>query len=415
MKKKYIYTIFLFAAVLSSCNGHDSEDPDKARQRVTSVDVFCQRPLSAPAATREGDQTEEENSDEFIITEQFTIGDKLYFSQLPPVGDPNFETYNEKHPLYIYEYNGKTATETAPVDWNNGFNFSLPEGSPIFEWETVKEIGSVGNAFSLYAMYFPVGNEYRLKVEDDQRGPENDRYDTSNFAKSDIMGAYHATSSLYTRLRFRLFHLMVYLKVKLYVPKYTVETVENPDTGHEYTYSGFKENAALAAYVMNAYTTLNIEWRANRSSDTEAPLTQQPTGETKNIVMYRHEPKNTTVTIEPKDFYTGDSYGEDEVLAYEFSVLFPMQSFGDNFLCFELQAPESNENDGSGEKRYYYFSASQIVGDKSESYGLTQGTLQELHLYLPRKTNETVLVAAKILPWTPAVTDMTVTKEDKTN
>ena len=86
-----------------------------------------------------------------------------------------------------------------------------------------------------------------------------------------------------------------------------------------------------------------------------------------------------------------------------------MQTVGDNFLCFTLQSPYSED------LRYYYFSGSQIVGDKSESYGLTQGTLQELHLYLPRKTNETVLVGAKILPWLPADTEMTVTKDPQSN
>lgn len=397
---KHLSIFFILFAVLVSCNGQDPEEQDTTGQFVTSVSVSCQQPQAASGITRAGE-------DHFIITEQFQVGDKLYFSQLPPTGTPNFtDPESTDNPLYIYSYDGRQA------EWSDGYNFSLPEEdakngtSPIFDWRTVKEIGSVGNAFSLYAMYFPGDNNYRLDIQTDQRGPEENRYDTSNFVKSDIMGAYHATSSLYTRLRFRLFHLMVYLKIKLYVPVFESEKKDG-----DFSYSGFNEGAVQSAQVLNVSTQLNIEWRANRSSDTEAPLTQQATGPKATIFMYGHEPDETNIeTIDIADYYTNEPYGEDRVRTYEFSVLFPMQTVGDNFLCFTLQSPNS-ENDF----RYYYFSGSQIVGDKSDSYGLTQGTLQELHLYLPRKTNETVLIGAKILPWLPAETDMTVTKDPQSN
>lgn len=405
---KHLSIFFILFAVLVSCNGHDPDEQDTTGRFVTSVSVSCQQPQAASGITRAEDDDHSiiaEDDDHFIIIDQFRVGDKLYFSQLPPTGTPNFtDPESTDNPLYIYRYDGRSA------EWSDGYNFSLPEDakngtSPIFDWRTVKEIGSVGNAFSLYAMYFPGDNEYRLNIETDQRGPEENRYDTSNFVKSDIMGAYHATSSLYTRLRFRLFHLMVYLKVKLYVPVLDTQSEDG-----NVSYSGFKEGAVQSAQVLNVSTQLNIEWRANRSSDTEAPLTQQATEPKATIFMYGHEPDEEKIeTIEIADYYTNEPYGKDQVRTYEFSVLFPMQTVGDNFLCFTLQSPYS------GDLRYYYFSGSQIVGDKSESYGLTQGTRQELHLYLPRKTNETVLVGAKILPWLPADTEMTVTKDPQGN
>lgn len=167
---------------------------------------------------------------------------------------------------------------------------------------------------------------------------------------------------------------------------------------------------------MNANTRFSIEWRANRSSDTEPPLVQSDDKVKTNIHMYLHpnkdssddgQPIDNVITLENvKDFYP--SYkgpdNKDNVRAYNFSVLFPSQTFGDRFLCFVLKDIEGN-------KRYYYFSPnSQLVGE-SGNYSLTQGTLQQLYLYLPRTTNETILVGAKILPWLGSQTDMTVNKE----
>lgn len=220
------------------------------------------------------------------------------------------------------------------------------------------------------------------------------------------MGAYHATSSIYTRMRFRLYHLMTYLKVTLYVPVYKGEFSE-PE---KQNYSGFNAGALKGGYLLNAITDFSIEWAASKSSDTEAPLVQSnQSSQRKNIKMYRHQvDEDATVSLPVKDYYNGSVDGViddmDEVRVYNFSVIFPTQAFSDNFLCFALTTP-------GGDVKYYYFSGSQLLGADSDSYGLTQGTLQQLYLYLPRKTNQTVLVGAKILPWQNAQTDMTVSKQ----
>ena len=165
---------------------------------------------------------------------------------------------------------------------------------------------------------------------------------------------------------------------------------------------------------MDAITDFSIEWAAAKSSDTEPPLVQvNDKAKRHNIKMYAHEydkEKEKVTEIDVSKYYEekvdGITDGKDQVRTYHFSVLFPAQSVGDNFLCFSLKTP-------GGDSKYYYFSGSQIVGADGDSYGLTQGTLQQLYLYLPRKTNQTVLVGAKILPWQQGVTDMTVTKESK--
>ena len=396
MKHILIY-IFAFA-MLASCVRDGSEGTTVDERRQSSVYVSYEQPKTAPGIVI-ADDGEDDSAP--IIIDQFEAGDLLYFSQQTSSKAPNFtDLEDENHPLYVYRYNQKDA------NWSEGYNFEYTDDHKIFDWDTVASLGSVGNAFSLFAFYFPTNQNIEAKlpdsfrVETNQQGTE-DIYDKSNFKKSDIMGAYHATSSLYTRLRFRLFHLMVYLKVTIYVPVY-----EDSESNDSFSYSGFKEGALQDAFVMNAYTDFTIEWQANRSSDTEAPLTQA-TGSKSNIKMYRHKSDESQIIedFNVEEYYTKEKYGTDKVRAYTFSVLFPSQQFNDNFLCFKLLAP-NNET-----MKYYYFSSSQIIdGADNSRYGLTQGTLQELHLYLPRMTNETVLVGANILPWFNASTDMTVTK-----
>lgn len=384
--------------MLVSCVRDGSENPTADERQQASVYVSKELPKTAPGIILSDDGNDDGAA---IIIDKFETGDLLYFSQLTSSSSPNFtDLDDEAHPLYVYRYNQKDA------NWSEGYNFEYTDNHSIFDWDMVASLGSVGNAFSLFAFYFPTNQEIEPKpsgsfrVEADQRGT-TDPYDRSNFMKSDIMGAYHATSSLFTRLRFRLFHLMVYLKVTIYVPVY-----EDYDDNDSFSYSGFKEGALQDAFVMNAYTDFTIEWQANRSSDTEAPLTQA-TGGRRNITMYRHKSDEGQIIedFNVEDYYTKEKFGTDRVRAYTFSVLFPSQQFNDNFLCFKLLAP-NNET-----MKYYYFSSSQIIdGADNSRYGLTQGTLQELHLYLPRLTNETVLVGANILPWFDANTDMTVTK-----
>ena len=377
---------------MASCSDNSDREPEGGQTDPDGIYV-----ASSPRRAAEGIEVDE---DGFIIIDSFDDASILYFAQMGPSQDPKFINPGTNDPyLYKYQY-----FKNDEANWNENFNFKTKSGELPFKWSTVTDLGSYGNAFHFYGMYFPGDNTPKFNVRQDQRGPQDDPYNTSNFVLSDIMGAYHATSSLYTRMRFNLFHLMVYLKVTLYVP--VVETTQN-DAGQS-NYSGFDDGAVQGAYVLDALTDFGIEWRANRSSDVSAPLTQS-TGSKKTIYMYAHERQEgeEPISLDVRDFYTGNVIKDNELVReYNFSVLVPNQTFGDNFLCFALK-------DIDNQMKYYYFSGSQVVGDKS-NYALSQGTLQELKLYLPRTNNQSILVQARILPWNDALTEMTVSKQTGT-
>lgn len=411
---KNFFYIFAFLFLAGCSNSEFSGNPeDYENEEVKSISIVCHQPKTANKdISTYADDNEDYVADPIIIN-SFDENSLIYISQMGPSEstNPNFSdfTANASPYCYVYQY-----SENENANWDYEYNFILPENLTIegfpdlsgprraIDWYTIRNIGSVGNSFSLYAFHFPLDNIVRWGVEKDQTGTTNP-YDKSNFIKSDILGAYHATSALNTRLRFNLFHLMVYLKVTLYVPIYK----ENVDNTADFKYSGYNAGSFKGAYVMNASTDFSVEWRTNRSSDTDPPLVQPNTSQKQNIKMYVHpyddEEIITLENIRSSYYpsYTGDD--TDEVRVYNFSVLFPNQTFNGNFLCFALQDAEDN-------MRYYYFAGNQITGD-SGNYSLTQGTLQELKLYLPRTTNQTILVGANVLPWSDAMTDMTVTQQ----
>ena len=384
---------------MASCSRSDNEDSPLPETAEDGLFAGCEN--MRVAAGIELSDPETDNYAPIVINE-FTEGDLLYFSQMPQGGNPNFEDWTEDidNYLYVYKY-----SPNLNATWTEGYNFKVNEGRLGFNWDNVIAVGANGNAFKFFGFHFPVGQQPVWKVQTDQTGTE-DPYDRSNFMKSDILGAYHSTSAIFTRMRFRLFHLMTYLMVKIYVPVYD----GTADDYNNQSFSGFNEGALKGAYVMNAFTDFKIEWAAAKSSDSEAPLVQPDESKGRyNIRMYRHDIDETaTQEIDVKPYYNENVEGitgnKDTVRTYLFSVLIPPQNFPGDFLCFALQSP-------GGDTKYYYFKSEQIVGADGNSYGLTQGTLQELTLYLPRKTNQTVLVGAKILPWKNAETDMTVNKQ----
>lgn len=381
----YKYFLFILPFIVAcSCAPSKFEDEPDTGTIVSELYVVTNKPMAA----QEVDAND--NTDESLIIETFDENSILYFSQQGTTSSPNFRDFSDAAVPYCYQYQ---YSPNASANWDTGYNFKCKNQCKPFDWNAVPGLGSVGNAFSFYAMYFPGDNIVKWNVQTDQS-------DRDNFIKSDIMGAYHATSSLYTRLRFNLFHLMVYLKVTIYVP-----TFKDSDNNDNFNYSGFGQDALIGAYVLNANTQFDIDWQAIRSSDKMAPLTQSRDSKS-NIKMFTHAVSGEVEEIDVRNYYNGGSITQDEVRSYTFSVIFPSQAFNDNFLCFALK-------DVDNTTRYFYFSGNQIVGD-SGNYSLSQGTLQELYLYLPRNSNETILVGANILPWKDSVTDMTVTK-DPTN
>lgn len=386
LKLNLIYKFILtFAAPLAffGCSQQGEEEEVKNEDEgVVSTISFTRAPRYA--ATGIDSETEDTST-------AFGEGSIIYVSQMGTYDGPNF---TQGAPTNLYQYQWY---ENEGAQWENDqYNFEAV-GDPI-SWNTVKNNGQVGNSFSLYGMYFPVNQTIRFNVETNQTLLEN-------FRISDILGAYHSTSSLYTRLRMRFFHLMVYLKVTLYVPVYQINANGDESTGYE-------EGALTNAYVIQPFVDFNVDWRANRTSDTEAPLVTMNSGTSKsNIYMYLHSGSGTdTEVITVSSYYNGGS-DTDTVRAYEFSVLFPPQSFNGNILCFQLQTPgQQNGAPDSSNAINYYFSSSQLTTETND-FRFVQGTLQHLSLYLPRHANETVLLGAEIIDWTEASTGMTVVEQ----
>ena len=373
---------------------------------VSSISVFRQGVVKAQAEENELSVIPGE-ADNLMGYNEFTTNSLLYISQLGQEKDPNFLNSPTSN-FYVYQFQ-----QNSEADWNNEYNFvpyNYEDKDFAIQWRLIKGFGSVGNSFSLYAMSFPGSttdnypSDLDFKVETDQTGSDNP-YDDNNFYNSDILGAYHATSALYTRMRFNLFHLMVQLKITIYAPVYE----DQIDEAGQSSYSGFKENAMVAGYLLNAQNQFSINWRTNRSSDTEPPLTSGTGDKNKYMKMYMYEPDNEEITIEDvNQYFPASTIANDKVRAYNFNILFPAQTFNanDNLLCFVLKGVA---NDNENNYKYYYFSANQIV---SGTYTLNQGTLQHLYLYIPRTTNQTILVGAKILNWGNSSSEMTVTEEN---
>lgn len=397
--------MILLTVIFGSCSGINEEGMQPEEVNDGLVYVACQGVRAAEGIDIDGsdsDSDSEPDNSKPIIIDGFSQDDLLYFSQMPQADKPNFEdqTAEAENYLYIYKY-----SPNDNASWAEGYNFSKKTDRLGFNWENVLKVGPSGNAFKFFGFYFPVDQTPIWRVQTDQTGGEGNPFGQDNFKKSDIMGAYHATSAIYTRMRFRLFHLMTYLMVTVYVPVYN----GTADDYNNQSYSGFNENAMKGGIVMNAISDFSIEWAASKSSDSEAPLVQtSPNAAKSNIKMYRHDTDETNISeINVPEYYgqevDGIKDGKDNVRTYQFSVLFPTQNFDGDFLCFALTTP-------GGDTKYYYFKAENIIGATGDSFGLTQGTLQQLYLYLPRKTNQTILVGAKILPWKDAQTDMTVIK-----
>ena len=408
--------------LMASCTRGDAMRNEGDATSVTEISVVTEPLVTADSVTRADDEEEPEGEDktgsdavddieDMTAKNIFENGKSLlYISQLGNTINPNFnDDTSDNDNLYIYTYYDNQA-----ANWNTDFNFKAIRSkgylhSPI-EWSKIKERGSVGNAFSFYALHFPVKNKVRFSVEKNQK-------DIDDFRKSDIMGAYHATSSLYSRMRFRLYHLMTYLRVTLYVPVYK-EPEDPADDKSQST--GFKAGAVKNAFLKDVYTDFNIGWRVNRSSDNDAPFVMSTGNKTDYVFMYEHESNNNNIkTIDVKEFYGQGNLDKDDVYVYNFSVLVPTQTIAntDQFMQFQLLPAGSGRDDEEFNKEKteltnYYFQTSQLM-EGSNTFQLTQGALEHLTLYLPRTGNDVILVGAKIVNWKDASSDMTVTKQPK--
>lgn len=422
-----------------------------------------------------------DNEEKIEFPAQFNKGDIIYISQLSPTGDPCLYPYNkdaltskyqgitydadtEMDNFYVYEYQ-----ENPNADWDKGLNF-IPyrndKGniSPL-KWSYIRGLGSVGNSFSFYAIYYPNNpkGQTAFRVANWQNQGETKNF-KSFVGGNDVMGAYHATSSLYTRMRFRFFHLTSFLHVTLLVPNKKAYPEEEGGG-----YSGFDTNAFEFNHIAGGNGDANlpgawignpawvkrqigsvtqtalrsnyrINWGASRTSDNEPPLVEvinENNGANINNnqqtpCMYQlRNVSDEVFEINVRDFQPNSAIEKDSVRRYEFVGFYVGQNFPSNqpLISVRLLTPGSTGAKTvipSGQSyttvenaqfaAYFYYGntngQSQVAGGQQPDF-TQQGLYQHITLYLPRKGNETVLVRAKILPWNGTYTDMSlVPRED---
>lgn len=386
----------------------------------------------AEASTGEGSDNGDEDSagdstgfdiDALIpYTLKFNASTVLQVSQKGPGSLMPFQGI----PTYDYQYIPSYKEPEDGDAWSdpNCYNFTPSMNSEQLEWNKIIEVGSVSAAYPMYCLYFPGENQIRQARADNDMIYYYVHKDQSSLEKlraSDILGAYHSTNQIFERIRFKLHHLMTYLRIRLYVPIYD-------DTKH----TGYREGSLLYATLDGANPNFTIEWTYVLA--TEDPLRIVPLAGEDKITMYQHPlPEGTTqhplVEIPYKKYLrsgypdqgiTGDY---DKVRVYDFSVIIPPQltnkeggtgSFADEqFLNFYLRT------NAGGTTRYYFTQDNKGImntdqdndKDKNEDkdqnvLDLNQGVFQYLQLYLPRVGNQIVFVGAQVNPWTHTHTDM---------
>lgn len=393
-----------------------------------AVCVASHKAILPTSSTRaDGDKKDFDDDDIYIVPMQkefdpdtllayslnFNNNSIIQVSQQTATIDP-FDTEED-----TYDFQFIPGSEDASWDDENSYNFGPYFQDDPLEWNKIGEKGSYNAGFALYAMYFPIENKIRSVT--DEVGAIHyyvmeDQSTLENLMKSDILGAYHSTGALFSRIRFRLFHLMTYLRVRLYVPVYD-------DVKH----NGFRENALLSASLDNVTPYFAIDWKAVRSSDTQGPAVTQLNGNG-SIIMYQHPlPKGSDhhpiVKLEYKK-YLSDNYFDqgitgdyDYVRIYDFSVILPNQrgTIGEDgkeipftatdFLNFYFQT-------NSGGRTRYFFNQSTSANSDENVLDLSQGNFQYLELYVPRVGNQAIFVGAEVKPWNHKATDMFLTPKE---
>lgn len=424
--KKFI-AIYIFACLFFGCAKQD-DALDLKDEGGGMVDVV----VSYPSAFDESDGNSEPVTDpdlaesdddepyliESLVDTKFNDNSILYLSQIGTKINPIIpEGYNaltsgdddgfkSLYPEFVesdifgknlYPY---VRNDINDATWDEGFNFKpLIETEPL-EWGHIRRRGPVGNSYNLIALYYPYDNTTRFGVETDQSSLEN-------LLKSDVLGAFHSTSTLFSRLRFRLFHLMTYIRVTLYVPVY------NTDDN-----SGFLADAFTGAWVLDVLNDFRIEYRAGITSDTRGPvitaIADNDEGKGVDVSMYCPTPKSPVKTsVRVSDYYddgTNEKDRTDEVYAYTFHALIPFpdtrynstESAKIDFLKFSFATP------GGNIKSYYFNDTQRYISDNhvGSVLSLKQGAIQDLYLYLPRGGNGTIYVKANVSDWNNSSSDV---------
>lgn len=298
--------------------------------------------------------------------------------------------------LYKYVWDGNEASPlegNGTPNWVTGYNFSCsPDWKNPLNWSTVMGNGAFGSSYAFGALYYPEDNSERSSVETDQSTQRG-------LNKSNMLGAYHLTESIYERFRFRLYHLMACIRVTILVPDEIMDE-EKGKTGF-----GIRN---ISGTILNLNPNFSIDWGARSSEEPpilKADVATDPK-DFKNIKMFS-EPSEDKI-IEWELSYFGLE-GKDKVREYTFTGLFPPQTLSntDNILKFEIYKERSTRDIDET----YYWSTSQLT----TSLQVSPGTITNLVLYLPRTANNAILVKSEIIDWNKSDVDVTLIPDPSYN
>ena len=491
--KKLLY-IFLSAILFSSCDDKDLKVDDESNQYREDSGIYVTFATRSDGWTIDDEYVQFKdnvgtNEEKPYIIDHFNDGDILFISQMGVVTNPtlyNMKTnenaapdYNKntvKDNLYVYQY--QTPEESA--EWTRGSNFvpyvNDKNMTTPMNWTYIRNLGSIGNAFSFYALF--QGNNqtpncrtvtYMNYSGNDAEYAPHSAYELGT--RYGLFGAYHATSSLYTRMRFRLYPLFNLIQVTLLVPAqesesdkpgysgfaanafknnwYAGNTSAQIYPGVWFGVPGWAVNSNIATSQVGIGTSFDIDWRKNGSSDNDPPSISAQTGNTNTSFYLLRYDINDPSAEHPvfrldniKKFYPkyeNENHPDEDydmVRRYEFIAYYvPQAKFNENsfnaLLSIRMLTPGSSGNlyyiennnykvpmsvEGSYVPYFFYGNSKkqdQIVGGDSD-LGLTkQGNYTHLTLYVPRRGNETVMVSAKVIPWKETYTDMTIVEREE--
>lgn len=414
-----VIAVLLLTGIAMSCS-NDEVNGGKEGSETSLIDH-----ISVALMTRDGNDEEDLDEDN-ISDDELTDADfkRLYGMPFTLNFDSNsvifvsqqterVSPFQTSDGIYAYKY-----IEDNQANWEDDYNFTPLDLDDPLEWYKIGNRGSYRGGFALYALYFPKREEILQREENGKiiYSVEQDQSTLDNLIKSDILGAYHSNPTLFTRLRFNMFHLMTYLRIRLYVPVY------DPASR-----TGYFDDSLISANLDHTTPDFTIEWSAMRSSDTEGPAISPLTGEGA-IIMYQHpleDGEEREIKEIPYEQYIPTEYFEqpiegdyDTVKVYDFSVIMPMQGSSKNaegkdqaftqtnFLNFILRS-------NSGAENKYIFNQTLTANSTGSNLQLNQGIFQYLELYVPRVGNKVIYVTGNMKPWLENMTSLPLHREDE--
>lgn len=366
---RYIIILLVGVFLFASCKEENNDDPTLSKD-LDELEFELSFANRAPTSQ----SLLEDFKDYFVAGESCVL-----ISQRSSGLSLNFETGTSNCYEYIYYENND-------ANWDKNYNFKSE--NPL-DWEKIRANGQYSNGFAFGALFYPRGNENINEVEPDQSNNDT-------FYESDVLGAWHRTSIIRDRLRFKLNHLMCKLHINLYIP------VLNADLGN-----GFNPDE-IVTNALSFRTDYDIEW-GDRT--TELPPIAKPsaskTGTVSDIKMYnRVNGERTTLTKEElKNNFNidlGGDFESDDVWKYSFEVIFPEQTVQGDFIRFILTQGKSTKN--------YLFNSAYLT-QNANGFAFKGGAITTLELYLPRQDNEIVLINAEVRKWGEAQSSFTIIPE----